>query len=125
MAAVAGLYLFYRIARLAIRVVRWALGRGAAAPAARRGTVDFYRRFESLMARYGLRRKPEQTQLEFAKLAERKLTASGAADGKLAIEIAKAYYGVRFGAMPPDPRQAAAMAGALARLREFIGGGRR
>src|SRR6202012_1274546 len=61
--------------------------------------VDFYDRFEALLARYGMPRSQTQTQHEFAlatsgHLVESPLTQQA---GLLPRRIVEAYYRVRFG----------------------------
>ena len=66
--------------------------------------VEFYRRFEALLARRGLVRPPSQTQREFAARAGREL-AQRTGDERLAVlpvQVAEAFYRVRFGGATLD-----------------------
>jgi transglutaminase-like putative cysteine protease len=80
--------------------------------------VEFYRRFEVLLARRGLVRAAGQTQREFAAAAGLRLAAStGEPRWKFIPDvIADAFYRVRFGRVPLDSRQAEAVEQALAEL---------
>lgn len=69
--------------------------------------VEFYRRFETLLARQGLVRAPGQTQQEFAAVVAAYL-AKQTGDAQLATlpaTIADAFYRVRFGRTPLDNLQ--------------------
>jgi transglutaminase-like putative cysteine protease len=80
--------------------------------------VEFYRRFESLLARRGLVRPPGQTQREFAAAAGARLsTATGDPRWTFVPDvIVEAFYRVRFGRVPLDSCQAEAVEQALADL---------
>jgi hypothetical protein len=99
----------------------WLLGRfvaDRAKAAGRRPRVEFYRRLEAILARHGLVRDPWQTQREFAAAARVHL-ARTSGDGKLAglpVEIAEAYYRVRFGRQSLDNDQVEAIEQALRQL---------
>jgi transglutaminase-like putative cysteine protease len=66
--------------------------------------VDFYVRLEELLARYRLRRTPEQTQREFVQTACGELAESPATRGVSALprRVVEAFYRVRFGGRPLD-----------------------
>jgi hypothetical protein len=100
-------------------------GGRAGAGGARPAVVEFYSRFEALLARYGLRRRASQTQLEFARLAGERLAkqrVAGGGGGSVAVppeaarsiadatgRIAEAFYRVRFGGGDLSPEAATAM----------------
>ena len=95
----------------------WA-GNHAGRTRRRRAEIEFYRRFETLLARQGVVREAGQTQREFAEaaglqLAERdhepRLTAPPSV-------IAEAFYRVRFGQQPLDKQQVEAVEQALGEL---------
>jgi hypothetical protein len=90
-------YFAYRIVRLAYRLVIWLLPRGGSRTG-RRAQIAFYRRLETLLARHGLRRRPGQTQREFALLVGDYL-ANGQAEKAetAALLVTEAFYDVRFG----------------------------
>ncbi len=83
----------------------------AASPARRaRPRVEFYRRFEVLLARKGLVRGAGQTPREFARLAAATIVGpAGRQDLAAAADrIVDAFYRVRFGGLPLDnPRREA------------------
>ena len=83
----------------------------AASPARRpRPRVEFYRRFEVLLARKGLVRGPGQTPREFARLAAATIVGppAGRTWPAAADRIVDAFYRVRFGGLPLDnPRREA------------------
>ncbi len=94
------------MARLGRRLLaRWS---GNHSPRLRRRVeVEFYRRFETLLARQGLVRAPGQTQREFAAAAGARL-AGLSGDGRLAAlpdVVVEAFYRVRFGRTPLDNLQ--------------------
>jgi hypothetical protein len=98
------------------RLARWLPstvgGKGAAsiAPA-------FYRRFERLLSRLGLRRNQGQTANELASAAARRLAAgNGHAAAGLPAEVVAAYYRVRFGGQRLDKTEAEAIEQSLAVL---------
>ncbi len=82
----------------------------------RRGTeVEFYRRFERLLAPWGATRGPAQTQREFAAAAGARLAALTGESRleTLALAVADAFYHVRFGQLPLDSLQAETVEHAL------------
>ena len=94
---------------------RWRRGR-ARSVGSRRAEVDFYRRFETLLARRGLMRSPAQTQQEFAAAAGVHL-AMATGEKRLAelpAVVVEAFYRIRFGRQPLDNRQLEAVEHALA-----------
>jgi hypothetical protein len=112
--------------RLGYRGLRWAArslwgrlaGRPALAVRGGPGEVEFYRRLEILLARHGLIRPAGQTQREFAAAAGIRV-AYAAGQPQLAtlpIQVAEAFYRVRFGRLPLDNPQAEAVEHALAEL---------
>jgi transglutaminase-like putative cysteine protease len=94
------------------------LGNHAAPGGRRRVEVEFYRRFENLVARRGMVRPPGQTQREFAAAVGNRLAeAVGPCPlASLPELIAEAYYRVRFGRQGLDNSQAQAVEHALAEL---------
>ncbi|MBU4272237.1 MAG: DUF3488 and transglutaminase-like domain-containing protein [Planctomycetes bacterium] len=89
-----------------------------AARARRRVQIEFYRRFETLMARRGIVRAPGQTQREFAATAGAELAAIA---GEKRLEplpavVVEAFYRIRFGRRPLDSSQTQAVEHALAEL---------
>ncbi len=88
----------------------------------RRPQVEFYARFEKLLAKYGIRRRIEQTPLEFASVAQQRLTQLSA-DASLR-EIPKntvdLFYRVRFGSGPLDTDEAERLENSLSRLQNFL-----
>jgi transglutaminase-like putative cysteine protease len=105
-----------------VRLVRrlWRRLAAPADPAARRGPirVEFYRRFEGLLARRGLVRPATQTPRQFARAAGVRL-AQHTGRGELAalpLAVVDAFYQVRFGGRPLDKSQTEAVEHALAEL---------
>jgi len=96
---------------------RWT-GDGSRRVGRRRSEIDFYRRFEALLARRGLVRTHAQTQREFAAEAGRRLAAM-TEDGRLESLpeiVAEAYYRVRFGQTPLDSLQVQTVEQALGEI---------
>jgi len=84
--------------------------------------VEFYRRFESLLAGAGITRRSSQTQRELAKQASERLaicSSSGTFDG-LIDRIVGAFYRVRFGQIPLDEQETRAIEHALATLERDV-----
>lgn len=100
------------------RLLRRLTGQAGSATKGQRAKVEFYRRLETLLARQGLTRAPQQTQREFAQQAGAALAqATGQAElSGLPVQIAETFYGVRFGGAALDAQEAAAIEAALARL---------
>lgn len=95
---------------------------GRSHPAGRRAPVqvEFYRRFEAVLARHGLVRPASRTQREFALWAGREL-AQRAGDQRLAllpVQVAEAFYRVRFGRADLDKQQRDAVEQALTQLEQ-------
>ncbi|HID76064.1 MAG TPA: DUF4129 domain-containing protein, partial [Planctomycetaceae bacterium] len=88
----------------------------------RRVQVAFYRRFEALLARRGLRRRTSQTPREFATAAGGQLAAVTGHAGLegLPRQVADAFYQVRFGDTALEPLQEQAVDEALGRLEEAL-----
>ncbi len=108
---VASMYLLYRLCRAAMRIGRRLLDRRRAMRAAR-GQVEFYRRFERLLARHGIRRTKGQTPLELAGAAATRLAAAnGSSQAAIPLpgRIVLIFYRVRFGQIPLKPAEVAAM----------------
>jgi len=106
----------------------WARLAGRPQPAAQGdlSRVEFYRRLEVLLARSGHVRRPAQTQREFAAAAGAALAA--ATDRPqvrtLVLDLAEAFYRVRFGNLPLDTHGTAAVERALRELGTFKPAGR-
>jgi len=83
-----------------------------------RGKVEFYRRLEAVLARFGLWRAASQTQREFAREAGVKLGQSTGEHRLVDLpgEVAEAFYRVRFGGTPLDRNQAQSVEEALRAL---------
>ena len=93
---------------------------------ARAGAVRFWRRFEQLAARHGLRRTPAETPAEFAARAAGAF--AGALTGDLAglpAAAAAGLYAVRFGGVPLPADRAAGLSAALDRLDDRLNERRR
>jgi transglutaminase-like putative cysteine protease len=88
--------------------------------ARRHAQVEFYRRLESLLRRFGLVRTATQTQREFADSAAAAIYDSTGAAGLsgLPAEVVEAFYRVRFGGAALDKNQTEAVERALADLAE-------
>lgn len=100
------------------RTSRWFV-RGVGAVRRRLGRkVDFYQRFEALLARHKLRRPASQTQREFALLACGELAESPSTQHVAALprRIVEAFYHVRFGGRDLDNPELAAVEQALCEL---------
>ncbi|MEN6498896.1 MAG: DUF4129 domain-containing protein, partial [Thermoguttaceae bacterium] len=85
-----------------------------------RSRVEFYHRLETVLARHGLTRPPQQTPREFAREAGTMLAQATGEDELAAIpsQIAEAFYRVRFGEVVLDATQAAAIEASLAQLED-------
>ena len=90
-------YLAYRLGRLVFHFAAWLLS-SSGSRTGRRTRIAFYRRFETLLARHGLRRRLGQTHREFA-LRVKDHLANGQADRaeEAALFVTEAFYDVRFG----------------------------
>lgn len=108
----------------------WRIGRrlylvwsGNQAALARRQSVriEFYRRFESLLARRGIVRSLGQTQREFAAAAGAKLAEITGENRlqPLPAVVVEAYYQVRFGRRPLDNSQAQTVEQAIGEIAAF------
>jgi transglutaminase-like putative cysteine protease len=84
-------------------------------PAARAARVDFFRRFEKLLARRRFRRRLTQTQREFVFEVGRRAGA-----GALLDRVVEAYYRVRFGGRPLDSEELAAIEKTLEELGQTL-----
>jgi len=83
-----------------------------------RSSIEFYRRFEQIVARLGLQRPAGQTPREFARAVGTRLAAvSGQADlPARAMLVAEAFYSVRFGRHELDAVAARTVQQALGEL---------
>jgi hypothetical protein len=83
-----------------------------------RRPVEFYERFERILASHGLRRRRQQTPLELALAAGAEMVAIAAArpDATIPRRIVEAYYRVRFGGQALDAGAQQLVEQQLARL---------
>ncbi len=102
-------------------------GRAALHARRPRPRVEFYRRFESLLARQGLRRAAGQTPQEFARVAAARLAGAGDHPELAALpgHVVAAFYRVRFGGLPLDNSQRETVEHGLAELAQWQSQGRR
>jgi protein-glutamine gamma-glutamyltransferase len=113
----------YRVAL--VFYARWIVPRlssQARAARGRRTRVEFYRRFEAILARRGLVRRSSQTQREFALAAAAKI-GERVGDGQLAppaLDVVQAFYLVRFGGATLDEPQAEAVEHALVKVEQLV-----
>jgi hypothetical protein len=113
----------YRAARaVAVRWIVPLFGARGRATRADRARVEFYRRFETLLARRGLVRRRSQTQRDFALAAAAQL---GQQPGEPqltphAMAVVDAFYRVRFGRATLDEPQAEAVEHALRTIAQSI-----
>jgi len=115
---------FYRAARYLVRRLGcWIAARRRRAGGAARTDVDFYRRFQVILGRRGMRRAAWQTQREFARTVGRRLAEEPGIDEltPLPERIADAFYQVRFGGRPLDKTYRLAVEHAIRRLEEALG----
>ena len=96
---------------------RWT-GNHAGRTRGRRAEIEFYRRFETFLARQGMVRNVGQTQREFAEVAGLRLALLGGEPrwATLPGVITDAFYRVRFGRQPLDKHQVQAVEQALEKL---------
>ncbi|HEV3417449.1 MAG TPA: DUF3488 and transglutaminase-like domain-containing protein [Pirellulales bacterium] len=115
-------WLVYRLMRLIVRISFRLIKRRRTA-AAVRSRVEFFRRFEALLARHGIRRAPGQTQLELAHRAAARLTASFGPRRAAALpaRIVSAFYRVRFGHATLDAAEALAVEQMLTEVSKGLG----
>jgi hypothetical protein len=83
-----------------------------------RRPIEFYERFERILARHGLRRRRQQTPLELALAAGAEMVAVAATrpDATIPRRIVETYYRVRFGGHALDARTQELVEVQLARL---------
>jgi hypothetical protein len=83
-----------------------------------RRPIEFYERFERILARHGLRRRRQQTPLELALAAGAEMVAVAATrpDATIPRRIVETYYRVRFGGHALDARTQELVEEQLARL---------
>ena len=98
-------------------------GRRDAGRRSPRSQVVFYRRLESVLARYGMIRPVSNTQREFAREAGTKLVQRMGDEQLAAIpaRVVEAFYRVRFGGPPLDKQEAEAVEQALVQLESATG----
>lgn len=83
--------------------------------------VDFYERLEKLLQKLAVVRRPEQTQLEFARAATASLKSRGLHDvAEVPRLIVSSFYDVRFGGARLSPQQSQAIQTALERLASAV-----
>jgi len=84
--------------------------------------VEFYERFESLLARYGMTRSENQTQHEFAVTVGGEFRAQESLRplAKLPRQLTDLFYCVRFGGQTLDKQQAEAVEQYLAQLDQTL-----
>jgi hypothetical protein len=119
-----GLYHVFRVlkARLTRNLRR---RRQAQRAAARAAQVEFYRRFEMLMAKRKFSRETTTTHREFARRIAQVLDGeTGRTDaGAPAREVTEAFYRVRFAHRPLEPAERARIAAALSDLERTVARG--
>jgi transglutaminase-like putative cysteine protease len=100
------------------RLWRRFFGAGGRRPAGARSSVEFYRRFEQIVACLGLQRACGQTPREFARAAGTRLAAlSGRRElCARALQVVEVFYRVRFGRQALDAAAAQAVEQALEEL---------
>jgi len=110
--------------RIVLRGRFWRLA-GRSDPAARGAgaRVEFYRRLEAVLARFGLTRPASQTQREFAREAGMTIATSTGEHHLAALpgRVVEAFYRVRFGGTPLDSPQAEEVEQALRQLKQAAG----
>jgi transglutaminase-like putative cysteine protease len=111
-------YIAYRLTRLIVRS-GWRLLKRRRTRAAAQSRIEFYRRFEAILARHGLRRTANQTPLELAHRAAARLSGRRAA--ALPAHLVSAFYSVRYGGGQPNAAELAAIERELDLLREGLG----
>jgi hypothetical protein len=86
-----------------------------------RSSIEFYRRFEQIVGRFGLQRALGQTPCEFAHAAGTRMAAvSGRRElYTRAMQVVEAFYRVRFGRQVLDPAATQTVERALEDLREL------
>jgi hypothetical protein len=111
-----------RLARLALWLWRRLFGRGGARASGARSAVEFYRRFEQVVAQRGLFRSAGQTPREFAQAAGARLAKlSGRPElCDRASLLAEMFYSVRFGRQELDAAASAAVQTALEELKAGV-----
>ena len=94
---------------------------------ARRPKIEFYRRLESLLARRGLRRRPNQTPREFAVVAANRLRGPLALPAAASIPpaVVDLFYRVRFGQGHLDTEDTQRLENLLQQLQQALAGDRK
>ena len=123
--AIAIVLLVYRVRESIAQLFARLTGRrrAVADPGSRtKQVVDFYERFEALCERLGVRRKPAETQLEFAVNVSGVLARSpnGTPLPRLPRELVQSFYQVRFGRHPLDNQQREVIENALSQFEQAI-----
>ena len=117
----------YQVSRILVHGHLWRFARRSD-PATRRTRtkVDFYRRLEAVLARFGVTRSASQTQREFARQAAVKIASTPHRQlAELPGQVVEAFYRVRFGGTPLDVPQAEAVEQALKQLKQAVASRRR
>jgi hypothetical protein len=101
-----------------VRLWRRLSGNGGRRGAGARSSIEFYRRFEQIVARLGLQRPAGQTPREFARAIGTRLAAVSGRDDlpASAMLVAEAFYSVRFGRHELDAAAARTVQQALGEL---------
>ncbi len=110
----AGWWLVHRLGQLWRQFSR----AGGPRQAGARSSVEFYHRFEQIVARFGLQRGAGQTPREFARASGTRLAAVSGRSGLYvrAMQVVEAFYRVRFGRHVLDASAAEAVQQALEEL---------
>jgi hypothetical protein len=108
------------------RLARWlwrrTFGRGGRQSSRARASVEFYHRFEQVAAHFGLLRRAGETPREFARTAGARIAlASGRPElSARAMQVAEAFYSVRFGRQDLPTETLQSIQKALEELKEVI-----
>jgi hypothetical protein len=120
-------YVGFRFIRLAVgRVRRYAAKMRRTSSDRRLVWVEFYNRLEAVLARQGLVRSASQTQREFTVDAGIRIAESTDQPqlAGLPVQVAEAFYRVRFGGIALDDRQTESLERTLGRLEQAVDGRR-
>ena len=112
----------WSLGRLAKWLWRLLFGRGGARSSRTRASVEFYHRFELLAAQFGLLRRAGETPREFARTAGARMArASGRPElSERAVQVADAFYSVRFGRRELPAETIESVQKALEEMKEVI-----
>ena len=103
-------------------VSKWTGRNGSQGPGRGNHQVAFYRRFESLLTKYGATRPASKTPREFAAEFAAQQLACGQAEslGPVMEAVVAAFYRVRYGQLPLDEPQAQWLDAELTRLEQGL-----